>query len=156
MALDNLLVQDSAGGPFADARQLARLEAAVCAAVEGQEPSVDRLEARALPLLRAEAFAIEPAVFVDNKASGRYTVVEVNARDRAALLSELAKAIFDNEATIRSAHIATYGERAVDVFYLTDRDGRKIESIFHLEALRSSLLLAALEPDRRAEAEAAE
>ncbi|MFN3724898.1 MAG: [protein-PII] uridylyltransferase [Allosphingosinicella sp.] len=149
MALDNLLVQDSLGGPYGDPRQLARLEKAVRAAVEGQEPSVERLEARALPLLRAEAFSIEPAVFVDNKASGRYTVVEVNARDRAALLSELAKAIFDNEATIHSAHIATYGERAVDVFYLTDRDGRKIESIFHLEAIRSSLLHAALEPGRR-------
>lgn len=149
MALDNLLVQDSLGGPFGDSRQLARLEKAVRAAVEGQEPSVERLEARALPLLRAEAFSIEPAVFVDNKASGRYTVLEVNARDRAALLSELAKAIFDSEATIHSAHIATYGERAVDVFYLTDRDGRKIESIFHLEAIRSSLLHAALEPGRR-------
>jgi [protein-PII] uridylyltransferase len=149
MALDNLLVQDRVGGPFADPHQLERLEAAVCDAVAGLEPSVERLEARALPLLRAEAFSIEPAVFVDNKASGRYTVVEVNARDRAALLSELAKAIFDNEATIHSAHIATYGERAVDVFYLTDRDGRKIESIFHIEAIRSSLLHAALEPGRR-------
>ena len=46
----------------------------------------DRLAARALPLRRAEAFAIQPAVFVDNKASNRYTVIEVNARDRAALL----------------------------------------------------------------------
>ncbi|MDB5668162.1 MAG: [protein-PII] uridylyltransferase [Alphaproteobacteria bacterium] len=149
MALDNLLVQDSVGGAFDDSRRLGRLEKAVRSAVDGQEPSVERLEARALPLLRAEAFSIEPAVFVDNKASGRYTVVEVNARDRAALLSELAKAIFDTEATIHSAHIATYGERAVDVFYLTDRDGRKIESIFHLEAIRSSLLHAALEPGRR-------
>jgi [protein-PII] uridylyltransferase len=137
------------GGAFDDSRRLGRLEKAVRSAVDGQEPSVERLEARALPLLRAEAFSIEPAVFVDNKASGRYTVVEVNARDRAALLSELAKAIFDTEATIHSAHIATYGERAVDVFYLTDRDGRKIESIFHLEAIRSSLLHAALEPGRR-------
>ena len=149
MALDNLLVQDGLSGPFTDRHRLRKLEAAVRSAVAGQEPSVERLEARSLPLLRAEAFAIEPAVFVDNKASGRYTVVEVNARDRAALLSELAKAIFDNEATIRSAHIATYGERAVDVFYLTDRDGRKIESQFHVEALRSSLLIAALEPGRR-------
>ncbi|WP_166037341.1 [protein-PII] uridylyltransferase [Sphingosinicella sp. YJ22] len=149
MALDNLLVQDGAAEPFSEPHSLQRLEQAVRAAVAGQEPPLERLQARALPLLRAEAFAIEPAVFVDNKASGRYTVVEVNARDRDALLCELAKAIFDNEATIRSAHIATYGERAVDVFYLTDRDGRKIESGFHLEAIRSSLVRAALEPERR-------
>ncbi len=157
MALDNLLVQDGASsGPFTEPHRLQRLEQAVRSAVSGQEPSVERLQARALPLLRAEAFSIEPAVFVDNKASGRYTVVEVNARDRDALLCELAKAIYDNEATIRSAHIATYGERAVDVFYLTDRDGRKIESTFHLEAIRSSLVRAALEPDRRESELAAE
>ena len=98
-------------------------------ALEGQEPSADRLAARALPLRRAEAFAIQPAVFVDNKASNRYTVVEVNARDRAALLVRARPGALRVAArSIHSAHIATYGERAVDVFYLTDLDGAKIEA----------------------------
>jgi [protein-PII] uridylyltransferase len=143
MALDNILVQDATGAAFEDPRRLERLEAAVRAAVAGQEPLTDRLEARALPLVRAEAFTIAPAVFVDNRASGRYTVVEVNARDRAALLSGLARAIFQSDATIRSAHIATYGERAVDVFYLTNRDGGKITDEAAIEALRDRLLAAA-------------
>jgi [protein-PII] uridylyltransferase len=97
--------------------------------------------------VRAEAFAIAPAVFVDNKASGRYTVVEVNARDRSALLSGLAKAIFDSGATIRSAHIATYGERAVDVFYLTDSAGAKIIEPSALDAMRERLLGSAADAD---------
>jgi hypothetical protein len=88
MALDNFLVQDMGRAPFADPHQIKRLEAAVGKALEGQEPSADRLAARALPLRRAEAFAIQPAVFVNNQASRRYTVIEVNARDRAALLFE--------------------------------------------------------------------
>jgi [protein-PII] uridylyltransferase len=150
MALDNLLVQDATGGAFSDPRRIARLEKAVRDAVAGQEPMTDRLEARALPLVRADAFTIQPAVFVDNKASGRYTVVEVNARDRAALLSGLARAIFQSDATIRSAHIATYGERAVDVFYLTDRAGAKIADETALEKLRARLLAAALHPGERA------
>ncbi|HEY0114807.1 MAG TPA: [protein-PII] uridylyltransferase [Allosphingosinicella sp.] len=149
MALDNILVQDATGEAFSDARQLARLQAAVRAAVDGQEPMVERLEARALPLMRAEAFTIQPAVFVDNKASGRFTVVEVNARDRAALLSGLAKAIYDSDATIGSAHIATYGERAVDVFYLTGRDGAKIVDPAALSAMRQRLLTAARHPDEQ-------
>jgi [protein-PII] uridylyltransferase len=149
MALDNILVQNSTGKAYDDPRQLERLQQAVQSAVDGQEPLINQLEARALPLQRAEAFRIEPAVFVDNKASGRYTVVEVNARDRDALLSELTKAIFDQRAMIRSAHIATYGERAVDVFYLTDLQGGKIELPEQLERLRADLLVAALEPTRR-------
>ncbi|HEY0130350.1 MAG TPA: [protein-PII] uridylyltransferase, partial [Allosphingosinicella sp.] len=145
MAVDNFLVQDAQGKPFADRHQLKRLEENVLRAVEGQEPAMDRLEAKALPLLRAEAFAIRPAVFVDNQASSRYTVVEINARDRAALLSGLARALYESKAAIHSAHIATYGERAVDVFYLTDLHGAKIEAPARLKALQSNLLRAASE-----------
>jgi [protein-PII] uridylyltransferase len=142
-ALDNFLVQDAKGGPFADPHQLARLEQAVLEALEGHEPSADRLAARALPLRRAEAFTIAPAVFADAHASNRYTVIEVNARDRAALLFELARAISDFGATIHSAHIATYGERAVDVFYLTELDGAKIDRPERVKALEERLLAAA-------------
>jgi len=148
MAVDNFLVQDSKGGPFADRHQLKRLEENVLRAIEGQEPAMERLEAKALPLLRAEAFAIQPAVFVDNEASSRYTVVEVNARDRAALLGGLARALYESKAAIHSAHIATYGERAVDVFYLTDLHGAKIENPLRLKALKSGLLKAAAEPSK--------
>ena len=143
MALDNLLIQDVSGAAFGDRHQLERLEAALLQAVAGEEPELERLAARALPLRRAEAFSIQPAIFVDNKASSRYTVVEINARDRAALLCELARAITEARATIHSAHIATYGERAVDVFYLTDLHGQKIESATRLKSLQARLLKAA-------------
>jgi [protein-PII] uridylyltransferase len=150
MALDNFLIQDAEGSPFDDAHRLKRLTRAVAEAVEGSEPALDRLEAKALPGVRAEAFSIQPAVFVDNHASSRYTVVEINARDRAALLSHLALAITESRAVIHSAHIATYGERAVDVFYLTDLQGAKIEAPTRLRALQSRLLRAARsgEPER--------
>jgi [protein-PII] uridylyltransferase len=143
MAIDNFLVQDSAGGPYADRRQLARLEEAVLAAAAGEEPATERLEAKALPLTRAEAFDIHPAVFIDNNASSRYTVVEINARDRAALLSGLARALYDSKVAVHSAHIATYGERAVDVFYLTDLLGEKVVAPPRLRTLHNRLLRAA-------------
>ncbi len=143
MALDNFLVQDGKGGPFSDRHQLKRLERTVLGALDGEEPAIERLEAKALPLVRAEAFAIQPAVFIDNQASSRYTVVEVNARDRAALLSGLARALLDSKAAVHSAHIATYGERAVDVFYLTDAAGEKIVAPARLKTLHARLLKAA-------------
>jgi len=144
MALDNFLVQDASGGPFGEDHRLKRLEGAVLGALAREPPAIDRLEAKALPLPRASAFTIHPAVFVDNAASSRYTVVEVNARDRAALLSGLAGALYEGRAAVHSAHIATYGERAVDVFYLTDAvTGRKLESPVRLKALQARLLKAA-------------
>jgi len=143
MALDNFLVQDSAGLPFDDPHQLQRLERTVIDALAGQEPLRARLEAKPLPIARSKAFEIRPAVFIDNKASNRYTVVEINARDRAALLSGLAEALFQSKLAIHSAHIATYGERAVDVFYLTDLGGAKVESATRLKTLQVRLLKAA-------------
>jgi [protein-PII] uridylyltransferase len=148
MALDNFLIQDLASAPLTDPHQLKRLEKAVLSALGGQEPLTARLEDKALPLTRAEAFHIRPAVFIDNHASHRYTVIEVNARDRAALLSALGEALFQSRVTIHSAHIATYGERAVDVFYITDRDGTKIESPTRLRSVQSRLLKAAGVPSR--------
>ncbi|HYJ31491.1 MAG TPA: [protein-PII] uridylyltransferase [Allosphingosinicella sp.] len=152
MALDNFLIQDPEGTPFADPHRLKRLDKAVTEAANGAEPALERLEAKALPKVRAEAFRIQPAVFVDNQASSRYTVVEVNARDRAALLSGLARAIYDSRAIVHSAHIATYGERAVDVFYLTDLQGAKIENPARLKSLQTRLAKAARfgEAERRA------
>jgi [protein-PII] uridylyltransferase len=144
MALDNFLVQDAKGGPFGEDHRLKRLEAAVLAALDGEEPAIERLEAKALPRPRASAFTIHPAVFIDPHASSRYTVVEVNARDRAALLSGLARALYEARTAVHSAHVATYGERAVDVFYLTDlASGEKIESPARLKSLQARLLKAA-------------
>jgi hypothetical protein len=70
-------------------------------------------KAKALSRARAEAFNIEPNVLIDNRASNRFTVIEVNARDRPALLHQLARTLFQSRVTIHSAHVATYGERAV-------------------------------------------
>ncbi|MBW0007676.1 MAG: hypothetical protein JO335_08165, partial [Sphingomonas sp.] len=74
-------------------------------------------------------------------------VVEVNARDRPALLAALAAAIHDQGHDLHSAHIATYGERAVDVFYLTRADGKKLTAE-DADALRSALTAAAREPSK--------
>ena len=88
-----------------------------------------------------------PSVAVADRASTRTTVVEVNARDRPALLAALAAAIHGQGHQIHSAHIATYGERAVDVFYVTRADGKKLNDA-DVQALRSSLMQAAAEPAR--------
>jgi [protein-PII] uridylyltransferase len=69
-------------------------------------------------------------------------VVEVNALDRPALLAGLTAAIARCGHRIHSAHIATYGERAVDVFYLTNRQNRKLAAK-EIEQLRAALIDAA-------------
>lgn len=143
MALDNFLIQDPLGRPFDDPGQLERIKTAIADALANRAKLNERLTMRPLPRLRADAFTIEPNVLIDNKASNRFTVIEVNARDRPALLYTLAHALFQSKVTIHSAHVATYGERAVDTFYLTDLIGDKIDSATRLKAIEKRLLEAA-------------
>ena len=149
MALDNFLVQDPFGQPFDDVDRLTRLERGIEDALANRNRLADRLAQRPLARTRAEAFTIEPVVLIDNRASNRYTVIEVNARDRPALLNALAHALFQSKVTIHSAHIATYGERAVDTFYITDLIGDKVDGASRLKALERRLLDAAAGEDAR-------
>ena len=142
MALDNLLVTDARGKAYDDARLRKRLSKAVDKALRSDAaPSLPELAK--LPS-RESAFRVAPRALVSDKASTRTTVVEVNARDRSGLLARLAHVIHAAGHQLHSAHIATYGERAVDVFYLTDGAGHKL-SEEQGSALRSELLKVAAE-----------
>ena len=81
-------------------------------------------------------------MLISDKASSRTTVVEVNARDRPGLLARLARAIHAAGHQLHSAHIATYGERAVDVFYLTSSRRQEAGADEEAELLRAALLAA--------------
>ena len=155
-ALDNFVIADPLGRPFAETTQLARLKRMIEDVLTGKVRLADRLAARPLARRRAEVFAVEPNVLIDNKASNRYTVVEVAALDRPALLFSLTSALFQSRLTIHSAHIATYGERATDTFYVTDLTGEKIDNAARLKSLEKRLLALSASRTEGFEAVAAE
>ncbi len=144
MALDNLLVQDARGRPYSDKRLRARLIRSVESALAGSEPP--SIPSGSREGARVEAFHVAPSVAIPERASSRTTVVEVNALDRPGLLARLARAIHEQGQQLHSAHVATYGERAVDVFYLSTATGRKL-SKDQVEELRAALLSAAREDE---------
>ena len=72
------------------------------------------------------AFAIHPQIIVDNAASRRHTVLQVSGVDRPGLLYDLTNALSNLNLNIGSAHVATFGEKAVDTFYVSDLTGAKI------------------------------
>ena len=90
--------------------------------------------------VRRGAFAIEPEVMIDNTLSRRYTVVEVSGLDRTGLLRDLTASLSSLNLNIGSAHIVTFGEKAVDSFYVTDLTGQKINAPAKQAAIKRRLL----------------
>ena len=88
---------------------------------------------------KARPFVVEPEVIINNQWSDRYTVIEVSGLDRPGLLYELTTAISKLNLNIASAHVATFGERARDVFYVTDLLGAQINAPTRQAAIKSAL-----------------
>jgi [protein-PII] uridylyltransferase len=142
-AVDNFLVQDPLGRPFSEAAQIERLERSIEDSLANRIELVPQLAKRPLARSRADSFEVRPRVGFDNRASNRFTVIEVSARDRPALLNRLARALFECRLMVNSAHITHYGERATDTFYVTDLTGGKVISKDRLAKIEEALLKAA-------------
>jgi [protein-PII] uridylyltransferase len=144
MALDTFWIQDAAGGPYDAPHRLARLSSLIEQALSGRLKLASEIRKATRSLIpgRMRAIHVPPRVVVDNRASNRHTVIEVNGRDRPGLLHDVTSAISEQGLQIASAHVTTYGVRAVDVFYVKDVFGMKVENERKLNQLRNALLEA--------------
>jgi [protein-PII] uridylyltransferase len=143
-ALDVFRVQDSEGGPFGDPKRVERLKGNIAKTLSGQLLPRSQF-AKRTPKRREAAFKIGTRVNFDNEASLTATLIEVESQDRPGLLYEVTRTLFEAGLTISSAVVATYGEFAVDVFYVRDGFGHKIVQPARLIAIEKRLMRA-LEP----------
>jgi [protein-PII] uridylyltransferase len=147
MALDTFWVQDLDGGAFDRPDKLAKLSVMFENVLSGDlKPQIELKRKPAFPS-RTQVFTVPPRVLIDNKASSSYTVIEINGRDRPALLYDLTRELTRLGVQIIGAKIATYGEKVVDVFFVKDLFGMKIDSESRLAALRKALIEALKTPE---------
>jgi [protein-PII] uridylyltransferase len=128
MALDTVLIQREFGDEADEKRRALRVADTITKALRGQMRLKDAMAQARKPEYRANAFSVEPRVIIDNTSSNKHTVVEINGLDRVGLLHHLTDALFQLNLNIVSAHITTFGEKVIDVFYVTDLTGAKIEN----------------------------
>ena len=152
MAIDTFWLQDTERRPFAGETKMKRLRDMIEGTLSGRiDVGAVLLQRPSRLPERAHVFSVQPRVLIDNKASNVYTVVEINARDRAGLLHDVTRAITGAGLQINSAQITTYGERAVDVFYVKDVFGLKVTHDSKIAKIREAIM-AVLERRRQSEA----
>jgi [protein-PII] uridylyltransferase len=138
-ALDTFLLNREFRDDEDELRRAARISETIQNLLHGRDQLPALLQRWRASARAGDAFTVEPEVVINNALSERLTVVEVAGRDRPGLLYELTSALSDLSLDIASAHITTFGEKAVDVFYVTDLVGKQILGEARQRAIRTRL-----------------
>lgn len=145
LVLDRFYVLDPdyAGEPSTE--RLAEVRSALLGALQGdsnQPPSFRRMWPGSKPETAESLSPLPTRIQVDNNTSEHYTILDIFAHDRMGLLYAVSRAIFEMELSVAVAKIGTYLDQVVDVFYVTDSEGSKIQDEERLAQIRSHLLEA--------------
>jgi [protein-PII] uridylyltransferase len=140
LALDTISLSREFDRDEDEQRRANRIADSIEKALRGELRLPDMMATRVAPKGRIRAFALEPSVTINNQWSHRYTMVEVTGLDRTGLLHEMTTTLSKLNLNIASAHVATFGERVVDVFYVTDLMGAQITSPTRQAAIKRALI----------------
>jgi [protein-PII] uridylyltransferase len=143
IVIDRFRVHDTDYAPPIPHFRLEEIESAITAVLEGRQSVEALFQRHRRILLRAESQLLirEPSrVAIDNNSSERFTIVDVFADDRRGLLYTIARALLELNVSVALAKISTHVDQVLDVFYVTDRDGGKLQDEQRLESIRGTLV----------------
>jgi [protein-PII] uridylyltransferase len=140
LALDTVAISREYDRDEDEGRRATRIGDMIEEVLEGKLRLPEIVAKRNASKVRLKPFSVEPKVIINNQWSDRFTVIEVSGLDRTGLLYQLTTAISKLNLNIASAHVATFGERARDVFYVTDLLGAQITAPTRQAAIKRALI----------------
>lgn len=138
-ALDSITISRAFDQDFDEMRRADRVAKHIIATLKGEVRLPEIVASRRAQTAISQAFTVAPQVMIDNELSAKSSVIEVTGLDRPGLLYELTTELGKQNLNINSARIVTYGEKAVDVFYVTDLTGGKVMPGTRQQKLKKSL-----------------
>lgn len=144
IAWNRFLVDDpnSPGTPLPDRVESVCQQLTEVLVAAHPKPPVFRRLWRANPA-GSESLRTQPTqIRFDNTTSQQYTIVSIFAYDRSGLLYDITQTLFEQQLDLHVAKISTHLDQVVDVFYVADRQGRKLTEPTQLYTLRQRLLQA--------------
>ena len=139
--LDEFMIQTVDKSAVKDADALTRIRQMIDDTLAGKFILTEQLGEKTKSISkRQKAMITASRVSVTNKMSNSHTVLEISGPDRPKLLYDITRKIAQLGLQINSASVSTYGDRAVDVFYVKDIFGMKVETEKMIEKIRGNLL----------------
>jgi [protein-PII] uridylyltransferase len=139
-ALDTIAISREYDRDEDEGRRATRIGEMIEQVLEGKVRLPETVAKRTQTKTKDKVFVVEPEVIINNQWSDVYTVIEVTGLDRPGLLYQLTTAISKLSLNIGSAHVATFGERVRDVFYVTDLMGAQITAPTRQAAIKRALV----------------
>jgi [protein-PII] uridylyltransferase len=118
------LLEDD-GAPIGDSDRLTEIERALWRSLQGPADAPFAVSRRAPR--QARMFVTPTQIAVSADARNGRSVLELTAGDRPGLLCEIGQVLMEERIELQAAKIMTVGERAEDVFYVTDFDNRPLD-----------------------------
>jgi [protein-PII] uridylyltransferase len=138
-SLDLYHLLEDDGAPITDHDRRIEIEHALWCSLHGPQDSPPTVSRRAPRQARMFNTPTQIALSVDER--NRRSVLELTAGDRPGLLCDVGKVLMAERVELHAAKIMTVGERAEDVFYVTDLDNKPLSAAAG-ELLREQLLQA--------------
>lgn len=146
VAFDFFRVHGPNGQPIGDDAFWGRVEGEIRRVLAGEKTVDEILKGRTRIIGGQNAVMVDPHVRVLNDVSFSHTVVETVSRDRIGLLFDSARAISDAGLDIVSASIAVEGHKALNTFYVSEADGKKVTNPERMEEIKEALKAALIPP----------
>ena len=137
-ALDSYVILEADGAPITSAHRMHEIVERLAKVIA--DPAVTVVDVNRRMSTRLKHFNTPTTVFIHQDAAHGRTVLELVAADQPGLLSMIGRVFHKRGILLDAAKIATIGERAEDVFYLTDREHRPLTEPARLEELREVLV----------------
>ena len=147
LALDIFRVSNTQFTPVTNAKDITRVETRLSDSLAVEEYDFTPLlnkDARLRTYRISQEADLPTKVVIDNDSHPHYTLVDIETPDRLGLLYDLLRAFGEGGVNIELSRITTEMDVAMDSFYITGKDGKKIEEDAAIKRLQRLLQRASV------------
>ena len=147
-ALDTFFIQNKNRQPIIEEHSKKKLLKVISQGLEGKFNVEKALNKRweEIPA-RFRAIKAPTRVIIDNNMSDEYSILEIKCKNAPGVLYRITKVITSLGLQINTANVSTYGDRVVDIFYIKDAFGSKIDNNKSMDKVKMSILKTLEETD---------
>ena len=140
-ALDTFFIQNKERKPISEDYLSKKLIRTITQGLEGNF-NVEKALSKKWEEVPARFRALKAPirVIIDNKTSDAYTILDVKCKNAPGVLYKITKVITSLGLQINTANVSSYGDRVVDIFYLKNPFGSKVDDDRTIKKIKSLIL----------------